>query len=315
MERYDVIIVGSGINSLVCAAELTQRGRKVLVLEREASAGGCIKTQEITLPGYRHDLFSMSYPLFVTTPFYPSLKPLLDAQGVNMVQAALPTGVVLSDGCSLILRQNRGENVAAFDALHPGDGAAHAAAMAHVEANAGLLFGLLGREPVSAGAAGLFAGTLARRGMADMGQLASETLMTARDWLDASFGSDLVKALIAPWVLHVGLGPESAMSAAMARIVMFTLEMVGVPFIEGGSRNIVEAFQRIIEHGGGAIITGCDVSRIVVEGNRAVGVRSADGREFKASRAVACSVTPGQLYGKMLGDAHVPKPIVQRAAA
>lgn len=315
MESYDVVIVGSGINSLVCAAELTAKGRRVLVLERAAVAGGCIKTAEVTLPGYRHDLFSMSYPLFVTTPFYPQLKPRLDAEGVRMVTAALPTGVLLPDGRSLVLKQDRAQNIEAFDALHPGDGSAHQMAMAHVEVNANLLFGLLGREPASLGTAGLVVGALTKRGVSEMGHLASETLISARDWLDQAFGSDLVKALVAPWVLHVGLGPESAMSAAMARIVMFTLEMVGIPFVEGGSSRIVDAFTRIIEQGGGAVLTDSEVARVIVDEGRATGVETTDGRRYQASRGIACNVTPGQLYGTLLAAETVPEKIAERASA
>ena len=74
MDIFDVVIVGSGINSLVCAAMLVRRGKRVCVLERNAVAGGCIRTEEVTLPGFRHDLFSMSYPLFVMSPHYPVLK-------------------------------------------------------------------------------------------------------------------------------------------------------------------------------------------------------------------------------------------------
>ena len=313
MDRYDVVIVGSGINSLVCAAELTAKGRKVLVLEREPVAGGCIKTAEATLPGYRHDLLSMSYPLFVTTPFYQTLKPMLDAQGVNLVQAAQPTGVVFPDGRYLILRQDRAANIAAFEVLHPGDGKAHDAAMKHVETNAELMFGLLGREPASIGAAKLVGQAVLRRGGSNMAQFASETMMTVRDWLDQSFESDLVKGLIAPWVLHVGLGPESAMSAAMARIVMFSLEMVGIPFVQGGSDKIVQAFTRIIEAGGGAVVTDCDVAGVIVKKGRATGVRLQNGKVYHARKGVACNVTPGQLYGRLLADTAVPPELATRA--
>ena len=78
----DVLIIGSGINSLVCAAELALRGRTVIVFEREQIAGGCIRTAEVTQPGWRHDLFSMSYPLFVTAAHYPLLREPLAAARV-----------------------------------------------------------------------------------------------------------------------------------------------------------------------------------------------------------------------------------------
>lgn len=312
---YDVILVGSGINSLVCAAELTAKGRRVLVLERAGVAGGCIRTEEITLPGYRHDLLSMSYPLFVTTPFYPALKPRLDAEGVRLVPAAIPTGVLLPDGRSLLFHQDRAANIAAFDAAHPGDGAAHVAAMGAIEANAHLLFGLLGGEPRSLGTARLVAGQAMKRGIGGMAEFAGDMLLPAREWLERSFGSDLARALIAPWVLHVGLGPESSMSAIMAKVVMFTLEAVGIPFVEGGGANIVQAFTRIIEAGGGAVVTDADVARIEVEGNRARAVVTAQGVRFEARRAIACNVTPPQLYGRLLPADRVPAPLAAKADA
>ncbi len=86
----DVLIIGSGINSLVCGAELALRGRKVIIFEREAIAGGCIRTAEVTKPGWRHDLFSMSYPLFVTAAHYPLLREPLAAAGAALPDPAHP---------------------------------------------------------------------------------------------------------------------------------------------------------------------------------------------------------------------------------
>ena len=78
-QRSDVVIVGSGMNSLSCAALLSERGLKVTVLERNAVAGGCIRTEEL-FPGFTHDVFSSWYPLFVGGPAYAELaKPLAEA--------------------------------------------------------------------------------------------------------------------------------------------------------------------------------------------------------------------------------------------
>ena len=91
---YDVIIVGSGINSLVCAALLARRGRKVCVLERNDVAGGCIRTEELTRPGFRHDTLSTLYPLFVAAPHFPSLQVELARHGANFLNCTTPTGVL-----------------------------------------------------------------------------------------------------------------------------------------------------------------------------------------------------------------------------
>jgi ribulose 1,5-bisphosphate synthetase/thiazole synthase len=68
MNATDVVIVGSGINSLVCGALLAKRGLNVCVLERDSRLGGCIRADELSLPGFRHDTLSTLYPLLVTAP-------------------------------------------------------------------------------------------------------------------------------------------------------------------------------------------------------------------------------------------------------
>src|SRR5215510_8902189 len=146
-DNFDVVIVGSGINSLVCAAMLVRKSKRVLVLERSAVAGGCIRTEEITVPGFRHDLFSMSYPLFVNTPHYPVLKEQLETGGLKFVSGGVPTAVVLPDGRSLVFTQSRDENVASMNSLSPGDGDTYRAAMEDVEREASLIFTILGQEP------------------------------------------------------------------------------------------------------------------------------------------------------------------------
>lgn len=312
MSNNDVVIVGSGINSLVCAAELAFKGRSVLVLERNAVAGGCIRTEEVTLPGYRHDLFSMSYPLFVTAPHFPVLQPLLAREGFNLLTAPAPTAVVLPDDRSLIFHQSRERNVAAFDALSPGDGQAYARAMGEIEANAALIFGLLGQEPRTVATLKLLGSNLYRRGLSGLTGFAGDALSPMRGWLERDFGSDLVRALFAPWILHVGLGTESTLSALMAKVILFTLEAVGIPFVEGGSDRLVAAFRALIEARGGTIETGVDVTGILVEQGIARGVETSDGVRL-ARQAVVCNVTPTQLYGRLLPEAAVPPETAARA--
>jgi hypothetical protein len=156
--------------------------------------------------------------------------------------------------------------------------------MQALEADSGLLFGLLGQEPATASTLKLLAGNLFRRRPAGMVRFAGDVLPTLRNWLEGSFQSDLVRALIAPWVLHVGLGPEATLSAVMTKVVLLTLEAVGAPIVEGGSDNIVAAFKQLIEAHGGTLLTGIDVARVIVERGRGTGVESTDGRRFLARR-------------------------------
>ena len=66
MAGADYVIVGSGINALVAAALLGRKGRRVHMLERNDRIGGCLRTEEITAPGFVHDVMATTFVLFVT---------------------------------------------------------------------------------------------------------------------------------------------------------------------------------------------------------------------------------------------------------
>ncbi|PZU59134.1 MAG: FAD-dependent oxidoreductase [Sphingobium sp.] len=301
-DPWDVILIGSGINALVCAAELGMKGRRVLVLERNEVAGGCLRTAEATLPGFHHDLFAMSLPLFVTAAHYPVLGPRLAEHGLRLVTAPQPTAVMMPGNRALVFGQSREANAAAFDALHPGDGAAYVAAMQDIERNAPLIFGLLGQEPRSWKTLSLLFNTLRRQRIGGMASLAGSFMRPMRAWLEQDFGSDAVRALIAPWILHTGLGPEAPLSALMGKLILFTLEAAGIPFVEGGVSGLVTAFDKLIAAQGGEVRVGSEVRRIIVERGVARGVETADGQRLMARRAVVANVTPTQLYGRLLDD-------------
>jgi phytoene dehydrogenase-like protein len=304
--EFDAVIIGSGINSLVCAALLARKGRRVCVLERNALAGGCIRTEELTFEGFRHDTLSTLYPLFVTSPHFPLLEEGLAANGARFVNCDTPTAVLMEDGRSLILSRDREVNAQAFDRLAPGDGAAYREAMAEVEGAAPLLFGLLGNELWSAATLKLLLKQAWARGARGLAGFFGSTFASCRDWLESSVSSEVTRALFAPWVLHVGLGPESALSAQMNKLILFTLEQAGSPMVSGGSFRIVQAFQSLIEGSGGAVRTGADVESIVVQGGRATGVRLSSGEMVSAREAVIANVTPTQLYGRLLSPADTP---------
>jgi len=296
----DFVIVGSGINSLVCAALLARKGYRVRVLERNDRPGGCIRTEECTLPGFVHDMLSCWHPLFVTSPGYAELKPELERHGLRYCNTDAPTAVLLPDGRHFILRTSREKNVAAMNALCPGDGDRYAAATAAFERQLDMTFAMLGANLWSWATARTFAAHAARHGVGAVLEFARHGLQSARPWLDSTFESDLLRACFAPWTLHAGVGPDDAGSAVMAQIIPWTLEAVGAPVVAGGGEGLVRALRQLIESGGGDIVLNADAARITVRDGVACGVVTATGVEHGANRGVICSVTPGQLYGRLL---------------
>jgi phytoene dehydrogenase-like protein len=200
-----------------------------------------------------------------------------------------------------VLSTDRAANVAAINAIAAGDGDRHAEDVGGIERNAGLLFGLLGGSLWSYPTAKLLAGDAWRRGPRGLAAFLGEALVPARSWLESTYRSETIRALWAPWVLHAGLGPEDAFSGQIAKVIAFALEAAGAPIVKGGAKNLLAAFEALIRERGGDIRTGADVASIVQTGGRASGVRLASGETITANKSVICSVTPTQLYGRLLG--------------
>lgn len=309
--RPDHVIIGTGINALVAGALLALKGDRVLLLEREAVPGGCLRTDDITLPGFRHDVMAATWVLFMTSPAGAALGPHLARHGFDYCHTRHPTAVLRPDGGVLVLTTDRAKNVTAFNALAAGDGDRHAADVGGVEADAPFLFALLGGSLWSWPTAKLLWGQVRKKGLRGLAAWFGRALVPARGWLETGYQSPMVQALYAPWVLHCGLTPESTYSGQMGKVIAFALEAAGAPIVKGGSEQAVAAFRALIEEKGGEIRSGADVDRILVQGGRVRGVALAGGEEI-ACGSVLASVDPRQLQDRLLRDVNLPE---DRAAA
>jgi phytoene dehydrogenase-like protein len=129
MANPDYVIVGGGINGLVAASVLGKNGNKVLVLDRNNRVGGCLRTEEITAPGFLHDVMATTLVLFLTSPAYGAIGKDLEARGFAVAHSDLPTGVLRPDGTYVLFSRDRKRNIATVDACAPGDGATFAKEM------------------------------------------------------------------------------------------------------------------------------------------------------------------------------------------
>ena len=120
MGGADYVIVGGGINGLVAAAMLGKKGRKVLLLERNERVGGCLRTEEITAPGFVHDVMATTLVLFLTSPAYGAIGKDLEARGFGVAHSDLPTGVIRPDGSHVLFSRDRGAQRRDLRGLRPG---------------------------------------------------------------------------------------------------------------------------------------------------------------------------------------------------
>ncbi len=298
---YDAVIVGSGVNGLACGALLAKAGWNVCVLERNDWFGGAIKTAEITQAGFHHDVFSAWHPLWLGGAAHAQLGDDLAKHGLEYLNTELPTGTLFPDGGSAFLHRTADANAAELERHHAGDGAAWHALLAEFVPNADLAFGILGTELWSRHGARLGLKTYRRLGRLGAIEFAGRLLVSARDWLETSFGSERAHGLLAPWVLHTGLGPDAAASGYMAQVIAVAVQEGGMPIPRGGGAKLADALVAFIREQGGTCENLTHVERVSSDG-----VRTSTGETIDAWRAVICNVTPTQLYGSLLEGLEAP---------
>src|SRR5918996_5270229 len=95
-DPHDVAIVGAGPNGLAAALTLARAGRSVLLVEAAEEVGGGVRSTELTLPGFLHDVCSAIHPFGRISPFFATAD--LQAQGLRWVEPPIAVGHPLDDG-------------------------------------------------------------------------------------------------------------------------------------------------------------------------------------------------------------------------
>jgi phytoene dehydrogenase-like protein len=241
---YDAVIVGSGPNGLAAAITLAQAGQRVLVVEAKSTAGGGMRTQEVTLPGFRHDICSAIHPLGIASPFFRHL-PLAE-YGLEWILPPVSLAHPL-DGSDAVVA------MPSLDATAAGLGVDARAwrelftplAARWEDALDDLLAPLhLPRHP----------GLLARYALP---MVAPATLLAR-----LCLRGERARALLAGMAGHSVLPLERSPTGAIGLLLSLLAQTVGWPVARGGSQAIADALVRYLQALGGDVVCGWAVTRL-----------------------------------------------------
>jgi phytoene dehydrogenase-like protein len=98
---YDAVVVGSGPNGFAAAITLQQAGLSVLLIEGKKTIGGGLRSAELTLPGFTHDVCSAIHPLAINSPFFNTLH--LEQHGLEFINPTLSAAHPFDDGTAAAL--------------------------------------------------------------------------------------------------------------------------------------------------------------------------------------------------------------------
>lgn len=241
MAEFDAVVIGSGPNGLSAAIALAQKNWKVLVLEAADTPGGGMRTKELTLPGFRHDVCSAVHPTAVASPFFQSLQ--LHEHGLQWLHPELPLAHPLSHGRAAVLHRSLDET---------------AAALGKDASSYNLLFG----ELVSRAKElypDIFSPLSFPRSPLLMARFGTAAMMPAALLARLLFRTEEAAALLAGNAAHTVLPLEHAMTSAVAVMLQMSAHAVGWPVAAGGSQSIATALVGKLQSLGGQLRCGHEV--------------------------------------------------------
>ena len=313
MADADAIVIGSGHNGLVAAFRLARAGWRVVVIERASTIGGAIRTESNTLPGFRHDLFATNLSLFRSSLVYREHQTEFEHAGLRLITCHDAFASAYDNRRSVRISTDVEQTASEFAKCSNADleGWRNVVSIYRRVAPHVMPFTNMALPSREAARQALRMILHLRGGVLDLRDV---IFGSPRRFVDRFFRTDEAKGVFLPWAFHLDFGPDVNGGAAFAFISAASAHLNGLILAQGGAGAIVSALRKLIETHGGTIYTAIEVTEVVVERGRAVGVRTSTGDVLTAGRAVIANVTPSLLFGRLTPPGAVPNSVRERAS-
>jgi phytoene dehydrogenase-like protein len=269
---YDAVIVGSGPNGLTAGIILAQEGLSVLVLEAKETIGGGARTEQITLPGFHHDICSAIHPVGVVSPVFRQLG--LERLGVEWAYPEIPLAHPFDDGSAALLQVSLDETERS---LGP-DAASWRSLMEPFVRSSEQFFEEILR-PIRIPSHPLLMLRFALQGLRSCSSVAR-----------GRFSGKHARGLFTGCAAHSILPLDSFATSSFGMVLAVAGHAISWPCARGGSQKIVDALAAHLGELGGEIRTGTPVVSL---------------DQLPPSRALLFDLTPRQI-ARIAGDAFPP---------
>lgn len=297
---FDAVIIGAGHNALAAALHLASRGWSVAVVERSDRPGGAVRTEEVTLPGFRHDLYAMNLSLFAGSAFLAEHGEALSAHGLAFAPAEHCFASPMRDGRWFGVSKDLAATIARAERFSSRDARAWEAMFAAFGADAPHIFSLLGSPMAARSLAPKLLQIWRKAGMGWLVDTARLVVSSPREFLERNFESPEIQAAMAAWGMHLDFPPDVAGGALFPYLESMANQAFGMVIGKGGADTMISAMAARLAELGGTLRLQAEVAEILRTDGRATGVRLADGETILAKRAVIAGVTPTALIERLL---------------
>jgi beta-carotene ketolase (CrtO type) len=312
MQAYDVIIIGAGHNGLVCAAYLLKAGYSVLLLEKRSVPGGGATTEEIMpdlAPGFKFNRCAIDHEFIHLGPVVEELE--LTKYGLEYLWCDPVVFCPHPDGKYFLARKSIEKTCEEIARFSPRDARKYAEFADFWQRLLKGIIPIFNAPPKSiVDIAGNYDAAKLKDLFSVLGatdktlDLIRTMLTSAEDTLNEWFDSEFLKAPLARLAAELG-EPPSQKNLAIGAIMMAMRHDPGMARPKGGTGALVEALVKLVQSLGGQILTEKQVDRVLIDNNRAVGVRLTNGIEYRANRGVISNIDAKRVFSKMIDKSDV----------
>ena len=305
METYDVVIIGAGHNGLVCAAYLLKAGYSVLLLEKRSVPGGAATTEECIpeAPGFKFNLCAIDHEFIHLGPVVQELE--LEKYGLEYLECDPVVFCPHPDGKYFLGHKSLEKTCAEIARYSDRDAKKYAEYTKYWQHALGAMIPMFNAPPKS------ILDILGNYDIAKLKDLFSvigspsktldfvRTMLTsAEDILNEWFDSEFLKAPLARLSAELG-APPSQKTIAIGAIMMAMRHDPGMARPRGGTGALVQALVNLVTSKGGVILTDQHVDKVMIDDKKAVGVRVAGGKEYRAKYGVISNIDAKRLFLQM----------------